>query len=212
DHWAGRPPSKDDKKSPEKRALELLEGVRKSWKDENSKFKSDETVLLYLARLYETERPMESLKCLNEVEAMQLDKIPDDERPEWEEGKESEYVTALRENLPPQLLNNIACQLYGFESYEDARYTFQIALDACIKLSDRQKAEKQEAIDGNINPEDVDASDTDAIVTTNSGTVALETLTLGGAPRPITLGAEVANTLSLTQAELNLVTANTLVI
>ena len=51
-----------------------------------------------------------------------------------------------------------------------------------------------------------------APVTASGGTVALETLTLGGAPRPITLGAEVADTLSITQAELNFVTANRLTI
>ena len=174
DYFQRRPAttSKDDKKPVEKRAADLLEKVRKSWKDENSKAKPDETVLLYLARLYETEKPMESLKCLNEVEGMQLEKIPDDERPDFVEGDEAGYIASLRENLPPQLLNNIACFLYEFESYEPARETFQIALNACVKLSERQEAEKQEAVDGNINAEDVDTSDYDALVTTISYNLA----------------------------------------
>ncbi len=172
EYFQGRPPSKDDKKPPERRAVELFEKVRKSWKDDNAKSKPDETVLLYLARLYEAEKPMESLKCLSEVEGMQLEKIPDDERPDYAEGDEAAYIARLRENLPPQLLNNVACFLYEFESYEPARETFQIALNACVKLSERQDAEKQDVVDGNMNAEDVDTSDYDALVTTISYNLA----------------------------------------
>ena len=172
DHWNGRQSAPQDKKSPEKRAIELLESVRKSWKEENSKSKPDETVLLYLSRLYEVDRPVESLQCLHEVEAMQLDRIPDDEKPDFEDGDEGSYIVALRENINPQLLNNTACQLYGFESYEAARETFQIALNACVKHFEKQESDKQEAIANGLEPEEIDNGDTDAMVTTISYNLA----------------------------------------
>jgi RNA polymerase-associated protein CTR9 len=149
---------------PSKKAIELLESVRKLWKDEKSKFTEDETVLLYLARLYEEEKPDESMKCLLQVEGMQVAKIPIDEMPEWDDNDAIGSAAALRELLSPQLLNNMACLHYGSGKYEVARDMFQIALNACVNLSQKQDAEKLEGGDD----AEVDTTDTDALVTTIS--------------------------------------------
>jgi len=163
--------TKEEKASLTRKAITLLENVRKTWKDEKARVKPDESVLLYLARLYETEQPLESLKRLQMVEAMQLEKIPDEDRPDPNED-EATYVALLRENLPPQLLNNIACFTYAQESYSSARETFQIALNACVKLTEKQEAEKRAAEGDKAGTEDVDTSDTDALVTTISYNLA----------------------------------------
>ncbi|KAJ9618543.1 protein required for normal CLN1 and CLN2 G1 cyclin expression [Knufia peltigerae] len=163
--------TKEDKAASARKAITLFENVRKTWKDEKSRAKADESVLLYLARLYEQENPIESLKCLQQVEAMQLEKIPDEDRPEPNED-EAAYIAQMRENLPPQLLNNMACFLYGQESFSLARETFQIALNACVKLTEKQEAEKKAAEEDKMSSEDVDNSDTDALVTTISYNLA----------------------------------------
>ncbi|KIW20546.1 hypothetical protein PV08_01121 [Exophiala spinifera] len=163
--------TKEDKAASARKAITLLENVRKTWKDEKSRAKPDESVLLYLARLYEQENPIESLKCLQQVEAMQLEKIPDEDRPDPSED-EATYIAQMRENLPPQLLNNMACFLYGQESFSLARETFQIALNACVKLTEKQEAEKKAVEEDKISSEDVDNSDTDALVTTISYNLA----------------------------------------
>ncbi|KAJ9612486.1 protein required for normal CLN1 and CLN2 G1 cyclin expression [Cladophialophora chaetospira] len=163
--------TKEEKATSARKAIQLLENVRKTWKDEKSKNKPDESVLLYLARLYEQENPIESLKCLQTVEAMQLEKIPDEDKPDPNE-EEGTYIAQLRENLPPQLLNNMACFLYGQESYSIARETFQIALNACVRLTEKQEAEKKALEEDKISAEEVDNSDTDALVTTISYNLA----------------------------------------
>ncbi|RMZ83644.1 hypothetical protein DV738_g1059, partial [Chaetothyriales sp. CBS 135597] len=155
------------------KAIKTLEGVRDSWKDEAAKHKVDETILLYLARLYETEKPEESLKCLKQVEQLQINKIPPDEAPAYEEGQtDAEYANKLRAALPPQLLNNEACLFYESGMYDVARETFEIALDACVQLTKRQAAEKEAATEGALDAEDVDTSDADALVTTISYNLA----------------------------------------
>ncbi len=171
--------TKEDKTTAARKAVQLLENVRRSWKDEKSKSKPDESVLLYLAHLYEQDNPIESLKCLQMVEAMQLEKIPDEDKPDPSE-EEGTYIVQLRENLPPQLLNNMACLLYGQESYSIARETFQIALNACVRLTEKQEAEKKALEEDKIGAEEVDNSDTDALVTTISYNLArtLEALDL----------------------------------
>jgi RNA polymerase-associated protein CTR9 len=100
--------------------------------------------------LYEADHPDKSLKCLEEVEQMELDGIPDEERPEGIED-EVELRNALRELVPPQLLNNMGCFHYQAERYIRARELFQVALNACVKA-----AQKDENID------------TDALVTSIS--------------------------------------------
>lgn len=174
-------PNRDEKSTEAKKAISLLETVRKSWKDEKAKSKPDESVLLYLARLYELDQPIESMKCLAEVESMQLDKIPDEDRPDPEQ-EEAIYLSQLREHIPPQLLNNMACFMYGSESYTNAQETFQIALNACVKLNERQEAEKRAAESGEADPEDVGTKDTDALVTTISYNLARTYEALGLLP------------------------------
>ncbi|KIW27408.1 uncharacterized protein PV07_07146 [Cladophialophora immunda] len=170
--------TKDEKTTAARKAIQLLENVRKTWKDEKTRNKPDESVLLYLARLYELENPIESLKCLQTVEQMQMEKIPDEDKPDPSE-EEATYIAQLRENLPPQLLNNMACFLYGQESYSLARETFQIALNACVRLTEKQEAEKKALEEEKINAEDVDNSDTDALVTTISYNLARTLEALG---------------------------------
>ncbi|EXJ83891.1 hypothetical protein A1O1_07520 [Capronia coronata CBS 617.96] len=162
--------TKEEKAASARKAITLLENVRKTWKDEKSRARPDESVLLYLARLYEQENPVESLKCLQQVEAMQLEKIPDEDKPDIED--EATFIATLREYLPPQLLNNMACFLYSQESYPLARETFQIALNACVKLTEKQEAEKKAVEEDKISSEDMDNSDTDALVTTISYNLA----------------------------------------
>ena len=125
---------KEDKTAETKKAIGLLETVRKSWKEGKTKQDSDETILLYLARLYETVQPGESMKCLLEVEKIQLDNIPESERPQDVEDPE-EISRLLRQKLPPQLLNNIGCFHYQTEDFEAAADFFQIALQACMRAN-----------------------------------------------------------------------------
>jgi RNA polymerase-associated protein CTR9 len=161
-------PAKEDKSAEARKATNLLEMVRKSWNDEKIKAKPDESVLLYLARLYEMTQPIESMKCLQLVEQMQLEKIDEVDKPELTDDT-ALYLSQLREHLPPQLLNNMACFHYASESYDTARETFQIALNACVKTTEKQEAE-------NADPEnpstEADNTDTDALVTTISYNLA----------------------------------------
>ena len=157
--------SREDKSLIAAKAIKYLENIRKTWTDEATKARPDETILLYLARLYETEQPSKSMKCLGEVEKMQMDKIPEEELPPSDD---PQYTAHVREQLSPQLLNNIACYHYSTEQYDLAVETFEIALNACLKLSERQRREKEETEAGTLNAEDVDTSDADALVTTIS--------------------------------------------
>ncbi|PTU17737.1 hypothetical protein P175DRAFT_0526278 [Aspergillus ochraceoroseus IBT 24754] len=148
---AQRSGSKEDKSAEAKKAITLLEGVRSLWKDESKKIAPDESVLVYLSRLYEQTAPEKSMQCLSQLEDMQLAEIPDEERPAGVK-KEEEIKAALRVHLPPPLLNNMGCFLYQNEKTELARQMFQAALDACVGQS----------------PDKETATDTDALVTTIS--------------------------------------------
>lgn len=160
--------AKEDKGDEAKKAIDLLEKVRKSWSDEKTKKKPDESVLLYLARLYESTQPIDSMKCLQKVEQLQLEKIDEAEKPALIEDTVL-YLSQLREHLPPQLLNNMACFLYTSESFDSARETFQIALNACVKTTEKQEAENADP----DNPStEADNLDTDALVTTISFNLA----------------------------------------
>jgi RNA polymerase-associated protein CTR9 len=161
-------PGKEDKSAEARKAINLLEVVRKSWNDEKTKTKPDESVLLYLARLYEVVQPIESMKCLQLVEQMQLEKIDETDKPQLTADTAS-YLSQLREHLPPQLLNNMACFHYASESYDTARETFQIALNACVKTTEKQEAENA---DPNNPSTEADNTDTDALVTTISYNLA----------------------------------------
>jgi RNA polymerase-associated protein CTR9 len=128
--------SKEDKSAEWKKAVQHLEQVSKAWRDPKKNMTPDSTVLLNLARLYETDQPEKSLKCLEEVEQMELKEIPEADRPQDIED-ETLLKGALREFLPPQLLNNMACFHYQAERYGQARDLFQTALNACVKAGDR---------------------------------------------------------------------------
>ncbi|KAF2087514.1 hypothetical protein K490DRAFT_41455 [Saccharata proteae CBS 121410] len=142
--------SKEDKSAEIKKATALLETVRTSWKDPKRKASPDSNVLLNLARLYEVDHPEKSLQCLQEVEQMELDAIPEEERPDPDDYN-PEMLPRLREHLPPELLNNMGCYYYQGEKYHQASELFQAALNACIKSANKD-----------------DSLDTDALVTTIS--------------------------------------------
>lgn len=137
--------SSEDKSAELKKALKYLEDVQKAWRDPKKKVSPDQSVLLNLARLYEAEHPDKSLKCLGEVEQMELDAIPEEDYPDGIED-EAELKAALRELLPPQLLNNMACFHYQAERYARARDLFQTALNACVKAAARDETIDTDAL------------------------------------------------------------------
>ncbi|KAJ4302802.1 protein required for normal CLN1 and CLN2 G1 cyclin expression [Kalmusia sp. IMI 367209] len=137
--------SSDDKSAELKKALKYLEDVQKAWKDPKRKLIPDPAVLLNLARLYEADHPEKSLKCLEEVEQIELDGIPEEDYPQDIED-EAELKNALRELLPPQLLNNMACFHYQAERYLRARELFQAALQGCVKAADRDESIDTDAL------------------------------------------------------------------
>jgi RNA polymerase-associated protein CTR9 len=141
---------KEDKSTEFKKAVGYLENVRTAWKDPKKNLIPDASVLLNLARLYETDQPEKSLQCLQQVEQIEFDQIPNDQKPEDPE-EEAAFKTSIRTGLPPQLLNNMGCFYYQAEKYDLAREMFQVALNACVKIKDKQ-----------------DDSDGDALVTTIS--------------------------------------------
>ncbi|KAL8692254.1 MAG: hypothetical protein Q9218_002688 [Villophora microphyllina] len=162
---------KEDKSAEIKKATALLEAVRLAWKDSSKKLTPDSSVLVYLARLYEADQPEKSLQCLLQVEQMTINDLPDkDNPPEGLSVDSEEWQTKLREQLSPQLLNNIGC-LYSHPSLHQSTTSssntkqdphtlslnyFQTALNACIHL-------------GEHSPETID---TDALVTTISYNLA----------------------------------------
>ncbi|KAL4917936.1 hypothetical protein BDW62DRAFT_210858 [Aspergillus aurantiobrunneus] len=129
--------TKEDKSAEAKKAVTLLEGVRALWKDESKKITPDESVLVYLSRLYEQSAPDKSMQCLTQLEELQLVEIPTEERPEDLED-EDEIKAALRVNLPPQLLSNMGCFLYQSEKLNLARIMFQAALDSCGRAQEKE--------------------------------------------------------------------------
>lgn len=145
---------KEDKSVERRKAIALLEQVRAAWRDPKKKVAPDAAVLLNLARLYENDAHDKSLACLLQVEQLEIEGIPEEDRPEDIED-EVEMKKALRELISPQLLNNIGCFHYYGEKYALAREDFQTALNACVKMGDK---------DSSI--------DTDALVTTISFNLA----------------------------------------
>lgn len=137
--------STEDKSAELKKALKYLEDVQKAWRDPKRKATPDQSVLLNLARLYEAEHPDKSLKCLEEVEQMELDAIPEEDYPEEIED-EAELKKALREMLPPQLLNNMGCFHYQAERFVRARELFQAALNACVQAASRDETIDTDAL------------------------------------------------------------------
>ncbi|KKY27854.1 putative rna polymerase ii transcription elongation factor [Phaeomoniella chlamydospora] len=132
---------REDKTAETRKAIALLETVRKAWKESKTKQDPDESILLYLARLYETVQPAESMKCLLEVEKMQLSQLPEDALPTDLEESSPEFMRLIRQKLPPQLLNNIGCFHYQTEAYETAADFFQVALQACMAADESLDAD-----------------------------------------------------------------------
>ncbi|KAJ5334301.1 hypothetical protein N7541_004136 [Penicillium brevicompactum] len=135
---------KEDKSNETKRAITLLEAVRSMWKDEKQNLSPDESVLVYLARLYETTAPEKSMQCLTQLEQIQLASIPEDARPDIDD--QDELNAALRESLPPQLLNNMGCFLYQNEKIALARGLFQSALNSCVQAKEKTEDTDPDAL------------------------------------------------------------------
>ena len=145
---------KEDKSA--QRAIRLLESVRAAWKDSRNSHLPDATVLLNLARLYETEYPEKALQCLLQVEQLEIDRIAESEDhigKKDKSGTQTALRNALRDFIPPQLTNNIGCFYFQANDYELAGEMFEAALSACMRLGE----------------EDDDAdTDIDALITTIS--------------------------------------------
>ncbi|KAJ5693375.1 Tetratricopeptide TPR2 [Penicillium macrosclerotiorum] len=141
---AQRSGSKEDKSNEAKRAITLLESVRAMWKDEKQRLTPDESVLVYLSRLYENTAPDKSMQCLAQLEELQISSIPESTRPDIED--EDQLKVTLRESLPPQLLNNMGCFLYQNEKIALARGMFQSALNACVQSSQREDGTDNDAL------------------------------------------------------------------
>ncbi|KAJ4304052.1 protein required for normal CLN1 and CLN2 G1 cyclin expression [Collariella sp. IMI 366227] len=125
---------KEDKGAEAKKAVNLLEGVRSAWKDPKKNLAPDAAVLLNLARLYETEHPDKALQCLQQVEQLEVDQIPQSEYPADAED-DAAARAAIRKLLPPQLLNNIGCFYSQDGKHTLATEFFQAALDSCARIS-----------------------------------------------------------------------------
>lgn len=137
--------SKEDKSTELKKATALLEAVRLAWKDPKRNVIPDSSLLICLARLYEAEQPEKSLQCLLQVQQIAMDVIA--EETNLDETEEEEVRnTKLKEQLPPQLLNNIGCFQYQSEKFEQARVTFQTALTSCVRLGEKIEALANDAL------------------------------------------------------------------
>ncbi|KAB8220573.1 hypothetical protein BDV33DRAFT_90396 [Aspergillus novoparasiticus] len=137
--------SKEDKSAEAKKAISLLESVRALWKDEGKKLSPEESVLVYLARLYERTAPEKSMQCLSQLEELQLAAMVEDEHREDLENEEQLKAT-LRVNLPPQLLSNMGCFLYQAEKVDQARTMFEMALNACVRSQEKESEHDTDAL------------------------------------------------------------------
>lgn len=145
---------KEDKSAEVKKATTLLEAVRLAWKDPQKKLTPDTSVLVYLARLYETDHPDKALQCLQQVEHMTINDMPNKDPPDGTDADEA-WTAKLREQLSPQLLCDIGCFHFNAERFDQAREFFQTALNACVKAGEKDEG-----------------TDTDALVTTISYNLA----------------------------------------
>lgn len=136
---------KEDKSAEAKKAVSLLEGVRSVWKDASKNLSPDSAVLLNLARLYERENPEKALQCLQQVEQLELDQVPESQRPTDLEDNAT-LRTALRKYLPPQLLNNMGCFHSQAEQHEIASELFEAALSACMRISEKDEDQDTDAL------------------------------------------------------------------
>ncbi|KAI0187267.1 hypothetical protein F4808DRAFT_446463 [Astrocystis sublimbata] len=128
--------TKEDKSAEMRKAIDYLEQVRTAWRDPKKNLSPDPSILLNLARLYESSQPEKALQCLLQVEQLELDQIPSSEHPDGIEDA-NELRTALRKNLPPQLLNNIGCFYSQAEKHDRATELFQAALGSCMRIGEK---------------------------------------------------------------------------
>ncbi|KJR87830.1 RNA polymerase-associated protein CTR9 [Sporothrix schenckii 1099-18] len=143
---------KEDKAVEKKKAISLLESVRTAWKDPKKHLSPDSAVLLHLAWLFEADHPDRALQCLQQVEQLELDQIAESAEPAAEGVDEATHRESLRKFLPPQLLNNMGCFYFQSDKQELASSMFELALDACVKIQNKEDEE----------------TDADALVTTIS--------------------------------------------
>lgn len=143
---------KEDKAVEKKKAISLLESVRATWKDSKKSLPPDSAVLLNLAWLYEADHPDRALQCLQQVEQLELDQIVESAEKTSAGVDEAAHRDSLRKHLPPQLLNNMGCFYFHSEKHELASNMFELALDACVKIQNKDDEE----------------TDADALVTTIS--------------------------------------------
>ena len=146
---------KEDKSAEVKKAIALLESVRMAWKDPQKKLNQDVSVLICLSRLYEADQPEKAMQCLQQVEKINIDELLNDEDLPEGEGPDEALLAKKREELSPQLLNNLGCFEYQHEKFDHARELLQTGLNACVKIRE---------VDDSI--------DTDALVTTISYNLA----------------------------------------
>ncbi|KAL9093171.1 MAG: hypothetical protein Q9159_000348 [Coniocarpon cinnabarinum] len=128
-----------------KRALEYLGTAQRSWNNAKKSQKPDVSVLLNLARLYESysvgEHGMlithgnasKALECLLQVQEIEMNEYSDEDRPE-DPDELASWRDALSEQLSPQLLNNVGCFQFRNEKFVEAQDMFQKASKACTKL------------------------------------------------------------------------------
>ncbi|KAK2592973.1 protein required for normal CLN1 and CLN2 G1 cyclin expression [Conoideocrella luteorostrata] len=141
--------SKEDKSAEMKKAVGYLEAVRNAWKDPKRVVAADASVLLNLARLYETDYPEKALQCLQQVEQLELDQIPASELPsDITDGADTQ--TVMRKFLPPQLLNNIGCFHSQAEKHEQASEMFEAALSACMRIGEKDPSMDTDALVSSI--------------------------------------------------------------
>ena len=145
---------KEEKPTELKKAIALLEAVRLAWKDPKRSVAPDSSLLICLARLYEADQPDKCLQCLLQVQQRAMDEISKEENLDDIEDLETRDQQ-LKEELPPQLLNDIGCFQYQSDKFDRARITFQTALTACVRMGEKG-----------------DAIDNDALVTTISYNLA----------------------------------------
>lgn len=146
---------KEDKSAEAKKAVALLETVRLAWKDPQKKIQPDLSVLVYLARLYESDQPDKAMQCLQQVEKQSVAEMLEKRRIPKDAELDADTMKELREELPPQLLNNLGCFEYQNEKHDVVKDFFQDALGALLKLGEKD-----------------DSIDTDALVTTISYNLA----------------------------------------
>lgn len=137
--------TKEEQTAALRKAIALLEAVRTAWKDPKKHIEPHPAVLINLARLYETENPERSLQCLQQVEQMELDKLPKSLRPTDTEDEKA-IAAVLRSHITPQLLNNIACFHYHADRLVSAREAFQSALNSCLRLGDAGETNEIDAL------------------------------------------------------------------